>query len=96
MFDNESGLTTSSRVLELSLDEALGEAAIAGSWPLGLSCAIEGGAYELSNGNLLATCAMQARFYEIDRATGAILRDLGPTCGTLFDGLLPRGIPVAL
>jgi hypothetical protein len=95
LFDNGDLISGNARGLELGLDPAAGEAAITGSWPLGEICPIEGGVFPLSNGDPLLTCAVHARFTEVDRGSGEVVSSTTATCaGATAVGLLPRAIPL--
>jgi hypothetical protein len=97
LFDNGDQIVDPARVLRLGLDEGAGEAQIRGSWPLGEICPIEGSAYVLSDGTLLATCGLQASYSRIRPEDGDILGTTTAVCegGTPLP-VLPRAIPIPL
>lgn len=95
LFDNER--SGSSRVLTMRLDEAAGTADIDGSYSMNATCAFEGGALEMSNGNLLGTCAPARRFNEFEPGNPTAIRTVSPICAVPFGfAILPRGIPIRL
>ncbi len=96
LFDNERS-PGESRTLVLDLDPVEGTADIVESWELGRLCPIQGSAFPLENGNVLATCASSTTFYELAPGVPEPVRTINPRCsGGFFFGYVPRAIPISL
>jgi len=83
MLDN-MGDPGSSRAVEISLDEPGLTADLIGEWDMEARCAVQGGAFELPSGNVLATCATAKRFREFDRG-GDLVWEMEVAC----PGMMP-------
>ncbi len=96
LFDNRIIGGGPSRAIRLSYDPQQGEADITDAWELNGHCAVQGSAYALPNGNVLATCAVNQTVLEFapgrpDPVWRATIACLQPG---LFGGLLVRVQPV--
>lgn len=101
LFDNGDALGDPARVLELAVTDDGAE--IVGSWPLrsragaARTCPIEGGAFDLSTGDLVASCAVELSFDVIARGGGETRSSTRVQCrAPVGVQLLPRPIPVEL
>ncbi len=96
LFDNERS-PGDSRTLVLDLDPDGGTAEIEEAWDLGRLCPIQGSAFPLENGNVIATCASGTIFYELAPGVPDPVRTVTPRCSAgLFFGYVPRAIPISL
>lgn len=97
LFDNGETVADEARILRLSLDVNAGVADIAGSWPIGQICPVEGSAFVRPDGNLVASCSVRTTFYEIDADDGAITGTTEAICpGNTGLDVIPRAIPIDL
>jgi hypothetical protein len=64
LFDNRKVEEGPSRAIQLNMDIASGAAEIVESWDMGRHCAVQGSAYALPNGHVLATCAVSGTVME--------------------------------
>ena len=63
VFDNAPA-GVDSRALFLDIDQSTGSVSVRESWPVGEHCSVQGGAYELPSGGVLATCNDSATIRE--------------------------------
>lgn len=100
LFDNRAfGLA--SRALRLDLDEGGFTASERDAWSFGYHCPIQGAAFALETGGVLATCATASRVLEFDPDAADPRFELAVSCGEEGQGgiggsLLARGYPVDL
>jgi len=64
LFDNRRVGEGPSRAIQLDLDPEAGAAEIVESWDMNRHCAVQGSAYALPNGHVLATCAVSGTVME--------------------------------
>ena len=91
LFDNRA-FGVPSRALRLALDDVAGTATATGDWPLDQHCPIQGGAYALDGGGVLATCATRAEVIAFAEGSTEPAWTMAATCNVFSQTL--RGIPI--
>lgn len=103
VFDNRA-MNLDSRAVLFAMDDAAGTITEVASWSVGEHCDIQGGAYPLADGGMLATCATGGRVMAFAADAADAAWQMAPTCGDAAGGggpgggppTLARGIPVSL
>lgn len=94
LFDNQ-GMSEDSRALLLDVDTAAGTVREGESWSLDLHCDIQGAAYPLEDGGLLATCATEGRVFRYTPGNPDPVWEMTASCGSAGGpASLARGVPV--
>jgi hypothetical protein len=94
MFDNQGGAEPS-RALRIEVDDASATVAEAESWSMDQHCEVQGGAYPLSDGSVLATCATEGRILRFVPGEPEAVFDMSATCGRSGGAtIVARGVPL--
>ena len=96
LFDNRQFDEAPSRALRLDFDPQAGAAEITDAWEMDGHCPVQGSAYPLASGNILATCAGNGRVVEFAPGQEEPVWSATIACQKdgLFGGLLIRAQPV--
>ncbi len=93
LFDNRQPPAVS-RVLQLGIDLDAGTVWLEEAWNLDQHCEVQGAAYELDDGTVVATCGPASRAQAFERGNPEQVWSLEVSCATLPHRLVPRFIPV--
>jgi hypothetical protein len=93
LFDNRLP-PSPSRVLQMELDPDRGTAELVETWWMDTPCEVQGSAYELADGTVLATCGPQGAARAFRRGEPEAIWRLDVSCATLPHRLVPRFVPV--
>jgi len=98
LFDNRAAGEGPSRAIRLSMDPGAGTAEITDAWDLDSHCAVQGSAYELPNGHVVATCAVNGTVVEFAPGKTEPVWSGRVVCQQdgILPGLLVRAQPVDL